>query len=96
MASGDSKPQEGDAASKPPSAERQSPSPSLSENWKERILLPTLVAGAGGGGYGLVSKHRTVQGFPHISAAYAANFAIVAGCYCGNDLPILFSNFLCF
>lgn len=36
-----------------------------------------------GGGAGLVSKHRKVHGLANISATYAANFAIVSGCYCG-------------
>ncbi|CAI0414887.1 unnamed protein product [Linum tenue] len=83
MPSGDSNRQDGDAGYTTPLAGRRSPSPSFSENWKERILIPTVLAGAGGGGFGLVSKQRTVQGFPHVSAAYAANFAIVTGCYCG-------------
>ncbi|GMH17684.1 hypothetical protein Nepgr_019525 [Nepenthes gracilis] len=56
---------------------------SSSEGWKERIFYPTLFAGIVGGGVGLVSKHRKVHGLANISATYAANFAIVAGCYCG-------------
>ncbi|KAH6765833.1 Mitochondrial import inner membrane translocase subunit Tim17/Tim22/Tim23 family protein [Perilla frutescens var. hirtella] len=31
----------------------------------------------------MISKHRKVQGLSAISAAYASNFAIVTGCYCG-------------
>lgn len=56
---------------------------SSSDSWKDRILVPTLLAGIAGGGYGLVSRHRKVHGLANISATYAANFAIVAGCYCG-------------
>lgn len=44
------------------------------------------MAGIAGGGYGLVSKHRRVHGVANISATYAANFAIVMGCYCGEFL----------
>ncbi|KAF8019123.1 hypothetical protein BT93_H3874 [Corymbia citriodora subsp. variegata] len=43
------------------------------------------LAGIAGGGYGLVSKHRKVHGLANISATYAANFAIVMGCYCGGQ-----------
>ncbi|KAH7864769.1 hypothetical protein Vadar_033573 [Vaccinium darrowii] len=56
---------------------------SSSDGWKERILIPTLLAGIAGGGYGLLSKHRKVHGLANISATYATNFAIVTGCYCG-------------
>ncbi|KAK6145118.1 hypothetical protein DH2020_021938 [Rehmannia glutinosa] len=56
---------------------------SLSDPWKERILIPTVLAGVAGGAVGLVSKHRKVLGLSQISATYASNFAIVAGCYCG-------------
>ncbi|KAL3616327.1 hypothetical protein CASFOL_039717 [Castilleja foliolosa] len=63
-------------------------SPSLSDSsssipWKERILIPTLLAGVAGGAVGLVSKHRKAHGLSQISASYASNFAIVTGCYCG-------------
>ncbi|KAF2292584.1 hypothetical protein GH714_025781 [Hevea brasiliensis] len=58
-------------------------SSSLSENWKERIFIPTLLGGIAGGGVGLVSKYRKVHGLANISATYATNFAIVTGCYCG-------------
>ncbi|CAN1169179.1 hypothetical protein LINPERPRIM_LOCUS19646 [Linum perenne] len=78
MASGDSKP-----ASPAEGRSSAPPAPSFSENWKERILLPTILAGASGGGFGLVSKHRNGQGLSTVCAAYAANFAIVTGCYCG-------------
>ncbi|XP_059660105.1 uncharacterized protein LOC132306650 [Cornus florida] len=54
-----------------------------SDGWKERIIIPTLLAGIAGGGAGLVSKHRKVHGLANISATYATNFAIVTGCYCG-------------
>ncbi|KAA8543514.1 hypothetical protein F0562_020991 [Nyssa sinensis] len=56
---------------------------SSSEGWKERILIPTLLAGIAGGCAGLLSKHRKVHGLANISATYASNFAIVTGCYCG-------------
>ncbi|KAM7496238.1 hypothetical protein LguiA_020652 [Lonicera macranthoides] len=54
-----------------------------SHRWKERIIIPTVLAGIVGGGTGLVSKYRKVHGLSKISATYAANFAIVTGCYCG-------------
>ncbi|KAG5567262.1 hypothetical protein RHGRI_002727 [Rhododendron griersonianum] len=63
--------------------EATSSSSSSSDGWKERILIPTLLAGIAGGGYGLLSKHSKVHGLANISATYATNFAIVAGCYCG-------------
>ncbi|CAI9770656.1 unnamed protein product [Fraxinus pennsylvanica] len=56
---------------------------SSSDPWKERILVPTLLAGVAGAGVGLISKHRKVHGISNISATYAANFAIITGCYCG-------------
>lgn len=40
--------------------------------------------GVTGAGAGLISKHRKSLGLANVSANYAANFAIVAGCYCGN------------
>ncbi|KAM0935851.1 putative mitochondrial import inner membrane translocase subunit TIM22 [Dioscorea sansibarensis] len=49
-----------------------------SDGWKERIVIPTLLGGVVGGGFGLVSKHRKTH-----AASLAANLAIVAGCYCG-------------
>ncbi|KAL8129286.1 hypothetical protein V2J09_018441 [Rumex salicifolius] len=52
-------------------------------NWKQRIFYPTLLAGVAGGAVGLVSRHRKVYGLSNISATYATNLAIVAGCYCG-------------
>ncbi|KAK8532433.1 hypothetical protein V6N13_131763 [Hibiscus sabdariffa] len=58
-------------------------SSSTSEDWRRRILIPTILAGVAGGGFGLVSKHRKVHGLSNISATYATNFAIVTGCYCG-------------
>ncbi|EEF29639.1 uncharacterized protein LOC8279040 [Ricinus communis] len=75
-----SKPLQGEATHPPPPP---SSSSSFSENWKERILIPTILAGIGGGGVGLVSKHRQTHGLASISTAYATNFAIVTGCYCG-------------
>ncbi|XP_051131975.1 uncharacterized protein LOC127252022 [Andrographis paniculata] len=67
------------------SGQLNSPSPvsSASELWKERILIPTVLAGIAGGAFGLISKHRKVHGLQKISATYATNFAIVAGSYCG-------------
>ncbi|OVA17176.1 Mitochondrial inner membrane translocase subunit Tim17/Tim22/Tim23/peroxisomal protein PMP24 [Macleaya cordata] len=56
---------------------------SPSDGWKDRILIPTLVAGAIGGGFGLLSKHRRLLGVGRTCAAYATNFSIVTGCYCG-------------
>jgi hypothetical protein len=75
MASEDPKILQGD----PPS----SSSSSSADTWKERILIPTLLAGIVGGGAGLVSKHRKVHGLAKISTTYATNLAIVTGCYCG-------------
>lgn len=72
------KPLEENAKAPPPP-----PPSSFSENWKERILIPTLLAGITGGGVGLVSKHRKVHGLANISTTYATNFSIVTGCYCG-------------
>ncbi|KAL9255500.1 hypothetical protein AKJ16_DCAP01464 [Drosera capensis] len=66
--------------SQEPAAAPASPS---SRDWMDRILYPTILAGIIGSGVGLVSKHRKVHGLGTISAAYATNFAIVAGCYCG-------------
>ncbi|KZV54133.1 hypothetical protein F511_09968 [Dorcoceras hygrometricum] len=53
------------------------------DTWKHRIIIPTLLAGVAGGGVGLISKHSKVLGFYKTAAAYASNFAIVTGCYCG-------------
>ncbi|KAG9445736.1 hypothetical protein H6P81_011864 [Aristolochia fimbriata] len=53
-----------------------------SDGWKERIYVPTLLAGVVGGGIGLISKRRMQFGTANLSAAYASNFAIVTGCYC--------------
>ncbi|KAE8673091.1 putative transcriptional activator [Hibiscus syriacus] len=60
-----------------------SSSSSASKDWWRRILIPTILAGVAGGGFGLVSKHRKIHGLANISATYATNFAIVTGCYCG-------------
>lgn len=54
-------------------------------------LLFVYITGVAGGGVGLVSKHRKVHGLANISASYAANLAIVTGCYCG----ISFLHSLC-
>ncbi|XP_061341111.1 uncharacterized protein LOC133287497 [Gastrolobium bilobum] len=59
------------------------PSPSSSPGWKNRIFFPTLLAGVAGAGTGLISKHRKSLGLANVVASYAANFAIVTGCYCG-------------
>ncbi|KAH8517637.1 hypothetical protein Peur_048958 [Populus x canadensis] len=78
MGSSGMKPLEENAKPPPPP-----PPSSFSENWKERMLIPTLLAGITGGGVGLVSKHRKVHGLANISTTYATNFSIVTGCYCG-------------
>ncbi|XP_004510252.1 uncharacterized protein [Cicer arietinum] len=57
--------------------------PSSSHSWKNRIFFPTLIAGVAGAGTGLISKHRKSLGLANVSASYAANFAIITGCYCG-------------
>ncbi|KAJ1409537.1 Tim17/Tim22/Tim23/Pmp24 family protein [Sesbania bispinosa] len=36
-----------------------------------------------GAGTGLISKHRKSLGLANVCASYAANFAIITGCYCG-------------
>ncbi|WOL12828.1 hypothetical protein Cni_G21596 [Canna indica] len=59
-----------------------SPSSELSKGWKERIIIPTLLAGIVGGGVGLVSKHRKALGVGTIAASYASNLAIITGGYC--------------
>ncbi|OIW18879.1 hypothetical protein TanjilG_25322 [Lupinus angustifolius] len=59
------------------------PSPSSSYAFKNRIFIPTLLAGVAGAGTGLISKHRKSLGLANVSANYAANFAVVVGCYCG-------------
>ncbi|XP_049410954.1 uncharacterized protein LOC125874158 [Solanum stenotomum] len=72
-----------DSTRKSNSEEQVSSPSSPSSDWKERFLLPTLLAGVAGGGAGLVSKHRKVHGLANICATYATNFAIVTACYCG-------------
>ncbi|RDX68768.1 hypothetical protein CR513_52203, partial [Mucuna pruriens] len=59
------------------------PSSSSSHVWKSRIIIPTLLAGVAGAGTGLISKHRKTLGLANVCSSYAANFAIVMGCYCG-------------
>lgn len=54
-----------------------------SEGWKERIFIPTILAGIIGGGAGLISKRRKAYGVANLSATYATNLSIVTGCYCG-------------
>ncbi|KAL1826172.1 hypothetical protein DCAR_0314359 [Daucus carota subsp. sativus] len=66
-----------------PNKTQEQEAPSSSDNWKQRIIIPTILAGIVGGGVGLVSKHRKIHGLSNISATYATNFAIVTGCYCG-------------
>ncbi|XP_027336883.1 uncharacterized protein LOC113850518 [Abrus precatorius] len=58
-------------------------SPSSSHSWKNRIFIPTLLAGVAGIGTGLISKHRKSLGLVNVCASYAANFSIITGCYCG-------------
>ncbi|KEH18145.1 hypothetical protein MtrunA17_Chr8g0339591 [Medicago truncatula] len=60
-----------------------SSSSSSRHDWKNRIFIPTLLAGVAGAGTGLLSKHRKSLGLANVAASYAANFAIVTGCYCG-------------
>ncbi|XP_028767074.1 uncharacterized protein LOC114724786 isoform X1 [Neltuma alba] len=60
-----------------------SSSVSSSYDWKKRVFIPAVVAGVVGSGVGLVSNHRKTLGLANVSASYAANFAIVTGCYCG-------------
>ncbi|KAJ4828849.1 hypothetical protein Tsubulata_010511 [Turnera subulata] len=90
MASGDSKSKPKEPTPSPPTPS----SSSFSDNWKERLLIPTILAGVSysgcpfragvaGSGVGLVSKYRKTHGLANISASYATNFAIVTGCYCG-------------
>ncbi|XP_057781034.1 uncharacterized protein LOC130999541 [Salvia miltiorrhiza] len=66
-----------------PSSSTSNLSSSNPDHWKQRILIPTVLAGIAGGAVGLVSKHRKVHGLSAISATYASNFAIITGCYCG-------------
>lgn len=54
---------------------------------KDSIRFVRLISGVVGGGAGLVSKHRKVLGTGTIAATYAADLAIVTGCYCGNLSP---------
>ncbi|XP_027906494.1 uncharacterized protein LOC114166039 isoform X2 [Vigna unguiculata] len=70
----------------PPSSSSSSPS---SHAWKTRIVIPTLLAGVAGAGIGLISKHRKTLGLANVCSSYAANFAIVTGCYCGGQLGAL-------
>ncbi|KAM3683763.1 hypothetical protein ACB094_12G171000 [Castanea mollissima] len=70
-------------ASEDPKILEGGPPSSSTDSWKERIFIPTLLAGIVGGGFGLVSKYRNVHGLAKISATYATNLAIVTGCYCG-------------
>ncbi|GAB2293509.1 hypothetical protein Dimus_027714 [Dionaea muscipula] len=66
-----------------PEVAASTPTSPVSPDWKERIVYPTILAGIIGSGVGLVSKYRKIHGLGNISATYAANFAIITGCYCG-------------
>ncbi|KAF5464118.1 hypothetical protein F2P56_014225 [Juglans regia] len=79
MASEDSETPEGEVQS----SSSASTSTSYSDSWKERVFIPTFLAGIAGGGAGLMSRHRKVDGLAKTSATYATNLAIVTGCYCG-------------
>ncbi|EAY93792.1 hypothetical protein OsI_15570 [Oryza sativa Indica Group] len=70
-------------ASEPAGAGTPEPAAPFSADWKERILLPAAVAGVVGAGFGLLSRHRVRLGAARATATYAANLAIVAGCYGG-------------
>uniref|UniRef100_A0A0E0DD66 Uncharacterized protein n=1 Tax=Oryza meridionalis TaxID=40149 RepID=A0A0E0DD66_9ORYZ len=70
-------------ASEPAGAGTPEPAAPFSADWKERILLPAAVAGVVGAGFGLLSRHRARLGAARATATYAANLAIVAGCYGG-------------
>ncbi|XXG50363.1 hypothetical protein AAC387_Pa02g4392 [Persea americana] len=63
----------------------EKPSKNPSDGWKERIYIPTIIAGIIGGGAGLVLKRRKSYGVgvANLPATYATNLAIVTGCYCG-------------
>lgn len=53
-------------------------SSSFNNGWQRRITIPTILAGLAGGTFGLVSKSKRP-----LAANYAANFAVITGCYCG-------------
>lgn len=55
-----------------------------------KIFYLGFWAGVVGGGAGSLSRHRKVHGLSKISSTYAANFAIVTGCYCGNLFSVLY------
>uniref|UniRef100_A0A1D1XM72 Molybdenum cofactor sulfurase n=2 Tax=Anthurium amnicola TaxID=1678845 RepID=A0A1D1XM72_9ARAE len=74
------------AAATPPPTGAPRAAPSASDggaDWKERILIPALLGVVAGAGGALLSKHREVHGVANLCATYAANMAIVTGCYCG-------------
>ncbi|CAD6264035.1 unnamed protein product [Miscanthus lutarioriparius] len=52
-------------------------------DWRERIIIPAVVAGMVGAAFGLLSRHRVRLGAARAAVTYAANLAIVAGCYGG-------------
>ncbi|TKW03874.1 hypothetical protein SEVIR_7G071400v4 [Setaria viridis] len=60
----------------------EAPSP-FSDDWKERIIFPAAGAGVVGAAFGLLSRHRARLGAARAAVTYAANLAIVAGCYGG-------------
>lgn len=52
-------------------------------DWRERIIIPAVAAGVVGAAFGLLSRHRVRLGAARAAVTYAANLAIVAGCYGG-------------
>lgn len=61
----------------------KSPPVRPSDGWKERIIIPTILAGLAGAGYGLLSSRRKSFGGAKLAASYSANLSIVTGCYSG-------------
>ncbi|XP_039820381.1 uncharacterized protein LOC120682496 isoform X2 [Panicum virgatum] len=55
----------------------------FSEDRRERIIIPVAAAGVVGAAFGLLSRHRARLGAARAAVTYAANLAIVAGCYGG-------------
>ncbi|KAJ1270516.1 hypothetical protein BS78_06G057600 [Paspalum vaginatum] len=56
----------------------------FSEDWRERIIFPAAAAGVAGAAFGLLLGHRARLGAARAAVTYAANLAIVAGCYGGG------------
>ncbi|CAL5017508.1 unnamed protein product [Urochloa decumbens] len=71
------------AASAGEAAGATTPEAPFSEDWRERILIPVAAAGVVGATFGLLSRHRARLGAARSAVTYAANLAIVAGCYGG-------------